>query len=168
MIDLSGKKPLIKIKQDTYDWIIESIGVIFLIVLIVIPLVYYKQLPERIPVHFNGSGQADGFGGKSSIWLFPLAGLIIWLIMTVVAAYNIFNYPVKITLQNAHIQYRLATRLIKILKVLILPMFSFISYRTIQTALGKVTGLGKIFLPVFLLIIAGVIVIYITQALNNR
>ena len=169
MIDFSSGKPILRIEKNIYDRIIEFIGVLFLVALIAIPVIYYKQLPDRIPVHFNGAGEADGFGGKSSIWIFPAVGLFIWLLMTIVAAFpNIFNYPVKITQQNAPVQYRLAVRLIRIMKVVILLMFSFISFRTIQTAVGKAAGIGKVFLPVFLVLIGGIIVIYSVQAFNNR
>ena len=153
MIDFSSGKPILRIEKNIYDRIIEFIGVLFLVALIAIPVIYYKQLPDRIPVHFNGAGEADGFGGKSSIWIFPAVGLFIWLLMTIVAAFpNIFNYPVKITQQ----------------KVVILLMFSFISFRTIQTAVGKAAGIGKVFLPVFLVLIGGIIVFYFVQAFNNR
>jgi hypothetical protein len=47
-------------------------------------------------------------------------------------------------------------------------MFSFISYRTIQTALGKETGLGKTFLPVFLIVTFGVVIIFFFIANTTR
>jgi uncharacterized membrane protein len=45
------------------------------IVLLAIPFGYaaylYPSLPETIPTHFNIKGEADGFGGKDSIFLGP-------------------------------------------------------------------------------------------------
>ena len=51
---------------------------------------------------------------------------------------------------------------------LILIIFSFISFQTIRTATGGAEGLGKAFMPVFLLLTFGVIIIYIVRSLNNR
>ncbi len=38
-----------------------------------IPFIYlgmhYQNLPETVPTHFNGEGNADKFGHKSSLWL---------------------------------------------------------------------------------------------------
>jgi hypothetical protein len=122
-----------------------------------------------IPVHFNAAGLPDGFGSKSTLWILPLTAVFLYLLLTVLEAFpNIYNFPVKITPGNAFIQYRLATRLIRILKTILLILFSFISYKTIKTATGDTTGLGKAFLPVFLLITFGVIIIYIVHSLNNR
>lgn len=45
------------------------------LVLIAIPFGYaafiYSSLPATIPIHFNYKGEADGFGGKDSIFLGP-------------------------------------------------------------------------------------------------
>ena len=43
--------------------------------LIIAPFIYgaliYPHLPSQIPTHFNIKGEADGFGGKDSIYLGP-------------------------------------------------------------------------------------------------
>ena len=45
------------------------------IILLAIPFGYaayvYPSLPTTIPIHFNIKGEADGFGGKDSIFLGP-------------------------------------------------------------------------------------------------
>ena len=47
----------------------------YVLLLIGIPFIYaaylYPSLPEIIPTHFNIKGEADGFGGKDSIYLGP-------------------------------------------------------------------------------------------------
>ena len=48
----------------------------YVLILIGIPFIYatylYPSLPEIIPTHFNIKGEADGFGGKDSIYLGPV------------------------------------------------------------------------------------------------
>jgi uncharacterized membrane protein len=48
----------------------------YVLLLIGIPFIYaaylYPSLPEIIPTHFNIKGEADGFGGKGSIYLGPI------------------------------------------------------------------------------------------------
>ena len=48
----------------------------YVLLLIGIPFIYaaylYPGLPEIIPTHFNIKGEADGFGGKNSIYLGPV------------------------------------------------------------------------------------------------
>jgi uncharacterized membrane protein len=162
-------RPRIKIRRTTPDWVIEFLAFAFLIILIALPLIFANDLPERIPTHFNFAGEPDDYGTKMTLWLLPVIGTIMYLGMTIVESFPyIYNYPVEITQENAVNQYRLATRLIRILKTIILIIFSFISYGTIKTALGNTTGLGKAFLPVFLLLTFSVIIIFIAKSLNNR
>jgi uncharacterized membrane protein len=163
------ERPRIKLKMSSIDWTAEIIAFAFLVILISLPLVYLNELPETIPVHFNGAGVPDGYGSRSSLWLLPLIGMSIYLMMTILSAFpHIYNYPVKITPENAIVQYRLASRLMRILKTLILVIFSFISYKTIKTATGNAEGLGKAFLPVFLLITFGIIIVFVVRSLNNQ
>jgi uncharacterized membrane protein len=162
-------RPVIKLKFTSADWAIEFIGLACLTVLFILPIFYLPQLPERIPTHFNGAGIPDGFGAKSSVWILPATGVFMYILMTAVAAFpQIFNFPVKITEENAPVQYRLATRFIRILKSLILVLFLFLSYKTFSTALGKTMGLGKAFLPVFIILTIFPIIFYLVKALNNK
>jgi uncharacterized membrane protein len=168
---MSQKKnlPKIRIRRRTFDWVIELMAFIFLAFQIILPFIYYNHLPESIPVHFNGAGQPDGFGSRSTLWILPGTSLFLYLLMTILEAFPyIYNFPVEITPENAVTQYTLATRLIRILKTLLLIIFSFLSYKTIKTATGETPGLGKVFLPVFLLLTFGLIIIYIVRSLNNR
>lgn len=168
-IKTKGKRPRIKIEKKTIDWIAELIAFVFLVMLVALPLIFLKELPERIPVHFNLAGQTDSYGSRSTMWLLPLLGLFIYIGMTIIERFpHIYNYPVEITEKNALKQYIIATRLIRILKTVILIIFSFITWQTIKTAKGNTSGLGKVFLPVFLLFIFGIVLIYIVKSLNNR
>jgi len=161
--------PKIRIRRTTFDWAIEFVAFVFLVVLIVLPLIYYNHLPEKIPVHFNGAGIPDGYGSRSTLWILPVTSLFLYLLFTILEAFPyLYNFPVEITTDNAVTQYTLATRLIRILKTVILIIFAFISYQTIKTATGETVGLGRAFLPVCLLLIFGVIVIYVVKSLNNR
>jgi len=164
-----NERPKIKLPLSSLDQVIEFIGIAFLLFMFVLPLRYYGDIPGKIPTHFNAAGTPDGFGSKATIWLLPLTGLALWLLMTIVNRFpDKFNFPVKITEENAPDQYRIATRMIRILKCVILIMFSFISYRTIQTALGKEAGLGKIFLPVFLVVTFGIVIIFFFKANTTK
>jgi uncharacterized membrane protein len=161
--------PKIKIRRTTLDWVIEFIGLFFLIILIALPFIFSGKLPDRIPTHFNIAGEPDGYGSKMTLWILPLTAAIMYIGMTILEAFPyIYNYPVEITPENAVSQYKLGTRLIRILKTTIAILFSFLSYQTMKTALGSAAGLGKVFLPVFLMITFGIIIIYLVRSLNSK
>jgi len=54
-------------------------------ILCIIPLIYvfsiYNSLPETIPIHFNGKGDADDFGNKNFIFLGGFMPLFVWIVM---------------------------------------------------------------------------------------
>lgn len=167
--DNKANRPRLKIKRTTVDWFIEFAAFSFVIILILLPIINYNHLPETIPVHFNAAGEPDGFGSRSTLWILPVTGVFMWLMFTVLESFpQIYNYPVKITPENAVTQYRMATRLLRVLKTVILIIFSFISLKTIDTAGGGASGLGKAFLPVFLILVFGVILIYFVKSVNNK
>jgi uncharacterized membrane protein len=164
-----NNRPRIKLKRSSLDWILEFVAFAFLVILITLPLIYLKNLPETIPVHFNAAGLPDGYGSRSTLFLLPVTGIFMYLLMTILEAFpHIYNFPVVITTENAPVQYRIATRLIRILKTVILITFSFISFQTIKTATGGAAGLGKAFFPVFLLLTFVPIIFYLVKSLNNR
>jgi uncharacterized membrane protein len=169
MMETQAKPPVIKIRRKRLDWVIEFVSLFFLLILIALPLIFSKDLPEKVPVHFNLAGDPDRYGTRLSLWLLPLVGFVTYLGMTILESFpQIYNYPVKITAENIVKQYTMGTRLIRILKTVILIVYSFLSYQTIKTAMGNTIGLGKAFLPVSLLLTFGVIIIYIANSFNNR
>jgi len=108
----------------------------------------FSDLPETIPTHYNGAGEADGFGEKTNIFVLPVIGTILFIGMTILNNYpHIFNYPSTITNENAYNQYSNATRMIRILKLVIVLVFGLILFNTLQNANGNTDGLGNWFLP---------------------
>ena len=63
---------------------------------------------------------------------------------------------------------RCARVLLAVVKAEIAWLFSYIEWRTIQTALGQVQGLGAAFLPVLLVTMTMTIVVYFSVASARR
>jgi uncharacterized membrane protein len=162
-------RPRIKIELDAFDWIIELISGLSLILMIGFPLYYFSELPDILPRHFNASGVADGFSQKNVIWTLPSIGFVMYIGMFFLSRFpHIFNYPKEITQENAEHQYRIATKLIRTLNMLLAVSFFYIELATIQTALNKQDGLGAFFLPIFLLGIFGTIGVYLYSGFKEN
>ncbi|MBQ4803579.1 DUF1648 domain-containing protein [Aquimarina sp. MMG015] len=153
--------PIIKVEKGLIDVLLEIIMLIGLITLILIPLFYYKDLPEMIPTHFNAKGTPDDYNSKSMIWFLPIIGLFLAAGLFVLnKSPHVFNYPKAFTKDNASKYYRNSTRLIRVLNLTITWTFVFILYKSVQVALGHSENLGIWFLPVFLIIIFGAIIYF--------
>ena len=148
---VTDKRPNIEIELTQTDRLLEGLALAGLAVLLALPVAYYAELPDTIPIHFNGKGEADGFGHKSTIWLMPGIGLALFALLTVVNRKSSnFNYPVRITPENAESQYRLGTRMIRMLKVLIMILFAWICWAMIQGAQSENPSIGAGFIWIIL------------------
>jgi len=160
-------RPKIKAELEPIDRIIQSFGLIAMATLIAFPLYYFNQLPDIIPSHYGSNGEPDGFSGKAIIWTLPIIGILLYVGLHCLSYYpHIYNYPQKVTEQNAKRLYTIATKVIRFLNAQIALVFSYITYSTIHTALGNKGGLGKSFLLVFVIsnvLVLGYLVYHSTQ-----
>ena len=145
------ERPRIKLELNTVDKAFEIIGWLLIISVWGFTVKNYANLPETIPTHYNGAGQADGFGGKATILTLPLIATVLFVGLTILNKFpHIFNYPINITQDNALRQYTNATRMIRYLKLIIVVIFGLIAFKTIQNANEQADGLGIWFLPMTL------------------
>ena len=162
-------RPKISIQPTKTDWVIELIGLFGIIFVIVFVMTSYNQLPDTIPRHYNATGEPDGFSGKSILFVQPMVTVATYLVLTIGLRFpHIFNYPVEIIAENAERQYRNAILLMRVIKTLIVIMFGYLTYATIQTGLGKMHGLGIWFAPVFLVVILGAVGFFVYRAFRLR
>jgi len=163
-----NKRPKIALELNQTDRILEIIGWILLIGIWILTLANYFGLPETIPIHFNAAGEADGFGNKITILALPILSTLLFVAMTILNKYpHVFNYPTKITQENALSQYTGATRILRYLKLIIVIIFGGIVFMTIQNVNGKADGLGTWFLPLTIIMIFMPIV-YLWVAGNKK
>ena len=144
-------RPKIKIELTSIDKLIEIKGWVLLLILWGLTIYSLINLPAIIPTHFSFNGQPDNFGSKSIVLLLPIVGTILFAGMTILNKYpHVFNYPKRITVENALFQYTIATKMLRYLKTALVLIFSLIVLFTYTTAIGKTNGLGLWFLPVVL------------------
>jgi uncharacterized membrane protein len=162
---MTEKRPQIKIQKTKIERSIDFLTWLIVTALCVYTIVEYTHLPKTIPIHFNSAGVADGFGNKSTILTLPIILVFLTILMSLISKFpHHFNYPNKITPENALRQYKLATNLIRYLKLAIVFIFSQITVSTIWIANGKKTGLGVWILPLDVGIIFTLIILFIFQS----
>lgn len=135
-------RPVLKIPRSRLEIIIEVIAVLGILAHALLLIHYWPALPDVIPTHFGISGEADGWGSKSSLVLLLAVNIGLYLMMTVLNFFpQTFNYIVEITEKNAREQYYYARLMMNFVKVEIVWIFAYIEWGTIQVALGKASGL---------------------------
>ena len=160
-----SERPKIKIPLQSLDYALEILAAWGLLGSIGLATYYYGQLPEQIPTHFGPSGQPDAFGSKNSLWLLPIMGTAIFALMTFLNRRpDWFNYPTKITAENAERQYTLGVRFIRFLKATVMLLFAYLVWGTINIATGGAEKLSSWILILPLLTVGSVLFFFYSSA----
>jgi uncharacterized membrane protein len=145
------ERPKLNINLTSSDKVLEMIGWAAILAIWVLIITSYSTLPATIPTHYNSQGIADGFGEKGSILALPIIATILFIGMTILSKFpHTFNYPTDVTANNALKLYTNATKVIRILKLVIVVIFELIILQTIRNVKGEASGLGVWFLPLTL------------------
>lgn len=149
----------------------ETLSWLCLLLIFFITARHYADLPAQIPTHTNLRGEVDGWGSRQTVWLLPLTSLFIFGLLSLALKFpKMFNYPVRITPENAQRQFNLARTFLRVIKSAVLLLFLILQWYIIALATGK----GNLFsepllMPVVLLAFAAVPVgWYIVLALRNK
>jgi uncharacterized membrane protein len=152
-----------------FDYLMEVIAAAGLIIMFLLPAMYWNELPDIIPRHFNSAGEPDGYGSRSVIWVLTIVAFVLYAGLTVLNRFpHIFNYPVRITEENADKIYTLGTRLLRIVKTIMIIIFVMITYRTISIAMGENERLGQYIIPVIMISMALPIIFVVYRIFRNK
>jgi uncharacterized membrane protein len=162
-------RPKLTIERTPTETALEILSVLGLLLSYYFLLSSWSSLPDKIPTHFGFDGAPDAWGSKMTLLLMPILATVIFAILTVLSRFpHTYNYPWRLTEQNAERQYRLARMLLTAVKMEVIYLFAYIEYGTIRTALGNADGLGSL-VPSFILIaLFGTVAFYFVKAWQSR
>ena len=162
-------RPKIKLSLTTTDKIVELLGIISIIGIWILVVTSYGKLPDTIPVHYDLNGGVDRISGKENIFALPIVATILFLGLTILNRFpHHFNYINKITEENAYRQYSIATKMIRFLKLIVVIVFGFIVWKTIQNVQGTTDGLGMWFLPIIIAPIVIPLIFFIAKSFKVK
>lgn len=163
------QRPRIQPQHTTADTIIEYLAWGLLSFTWIIAIVNYASLPETIPVHYNLAGEVDRMGAKATLWLLPGIATVLFAGLTLLSNYpHAFNYPTRITEENARKQYTNATRMIRYVKLAVVVLCGSIVLLTIRNTSGPSANLGAWFLPVAMGVLLLPLGYFVTRSLRMK
>lgn len=143
---------------------------------IVYNFMYFEYLPDEIPLHFGFDGIPDSYTAKTLLGLFtvPLIGVLIcgslsllnvFLVMNPEDPGKAINLPEKakheLGIERMEELRTLTARSLCTLNIIVALMLAYLSYGTVQIALGEMHKLGSVFwlfIALILIISIGMIV----------
>ena len=135
--------------QTLPEWLLELVSIAALALQWGLVALAFPELPDRVPRHFDATGQADAWGPRMMVWFLPIVNAAVYLLLGFVSRRpHLSNLPIEVTARNADRIYRLVRFQTVWLKAFITGMLAYMSWRTIEKAQGSDVGLGSAFLPV--------------------
>ncbi len=163
-------RPKIKIEKSKLDKSIEGLTFLLIVISAVLIGMYYQQLPEKLPIHFNWpSKDKNGYGTKDILWASPIiCGVIAAAIYKLNQYPWVFSYPTAINENNAKYNYKMSTQMLRVIGLIIGVMCLFLTSTSILNGLGNKTEFGNYFEPFFPILLVGIPIFYMIKILINK
>ena len=140
-----------KTENTRADRILDLLGWILLIGTLAYLILGWFSFPDQIPMHYNGAGEIDRWGGKGEIIFIEVMMWIFYLGIGVVEKYpQIWNTGVEVTAKNKEKIYRTLKYMLKTLKFLTALIFAYLIVNSLQS-----TPLQGWFTPAVMILIFG-------------
>lgn len=162
-------RPILNIPLTRTDQILEILGFLGIISLWLLTAFVYPRLPEAIPTHFNFKGEVDNYGDRNMVWLIPGVAVALFTLLTILNRHPYqFNYFVKITKENALLQYTFASRMIRTLKLSLIIIFNLLQWGLLKAAQDSTPHLNKLFLPLTVILILAPLGYFSWQSIKHK
>jgi uncharacterized membrane protein len=126
------------------------------------------RLPDRIPTHFDISGNPNAWGSPNMLFLLPIVATAVYLLTTVLAAFpSTFHYPVRIDPDRLPRAQEQTRDMISWIKVEMAGVLVYVQWSIIQAAHSKEFHMSPLMIPVFLVVLFGTVGWYIAAILKN-
>ena len=140
-----------KTENTRADRILDLLGWILLIGTLAYLILGWFSFPDQIPMHYNGAGEIDRWGGKGEIIFIEVMMWILYLGIGVVEKYpQIWNTGVEVTAKNKEKIYRTLKYMLKTLKFLTALIFAYLIVNSLQSV-----PLPGWFTPVVVILVFG-------------
>lgn len=143
------------------------INIICLLVLVgttIFLIVYWNNIPDEIPTHYNTAGEVDNVGDKSAVIMLPIFNWIMFGIMSVVELCpGAWNTGVRVTPENSGRVYGILGRMFLLIKLELVLLLAFIMMSAIFNS-----NMPVIVLPVSLVVLPATIIIHLISLYKNR
>ncbi len=152
-------RPILKLRKTKSEWMWDVIGGALFIGTIAFIVFSWNSIPDKVPGHYNALGEVDRWGSKYELLVLPIVGFILWGLMNTLEKFpHVHNYPERLNEMNVEAFYLNSRKLLNSMKNVCLLTFAYLMFQTIRVALGDIESLGLWFLPVMLIVFAGIII----------
>ena len=115
-------------------------------------------LPDRVPIHFDASGAANGWGSPHPMIFMPLIAGTIYLLTSLASRFpSSFHYPVRATPQILPRLQAITLNMLAWLKVELAWLFAMLQWVFVRSARSGDGHLFPVIIPGILLVFLGTV-----------
>jgi len=154
-------RPIVDLPNTNVERNFDLVSFACVVIMVMGSIAMMAYLPDRIPIHWNLKGQADGFGSKTTMLLLPMFSVLFFCMFSWV--YKIphkYNYAQKLTPENYEEQYLGSRKLLRIIHAFSQITFVCILGFILNGAFGESQNIPFWFPPLVLIAGVGFPVIY--------
>jgi hypothetical protein len=139
-------RPHVSLKMTPLEMLIEIAALAGMALNLIIFAYYWPKLPD------TAIGVTGGGLYQANIYIFvTMLPVIVYLVATLFGLFpRWFNYPVKISEENAPRQYRLAGNLMRYMKAEVTLCMLIIEWVFVQISMGEDMSFSPFFIPIFI------------------
>lgn len=138
----------------------------------ILPVLFWNQLPDKVPLHFNGRGEPGNYNPKYFVFMWGLfaTGLYSFMRLMSMVSPEGYNFPFKITPKNKSTQYRLIQICIRVLATNLVVIMALTMSSTVIWSVTEINYLEtpNFFPTLLIVLLAGPLVWYLFQAFKYR
>ena len=114
-----------------------------------------ERLPDRIPTHFDISGQPNAWGPPGFLWFLPVVATGLFLLLTVIGRirFRRYNLPVPVTDVNLPFVQEQTMVMVAWIKCELPCLFAYLQWSILQAARSHEFRLSPLLIPAFLVVI---------------
>jgi uncharacterized membrane protein len=128
-----------------------------------------QKLQDHVPTHFDISGNANAWGPTNTLFLLPIIGTAVYLLITGLASLPItrVNLPVRVTPVNLPFIQQRTREMISWIKVEMSLLFVYVQWTIMEAARKGEFRMSPVMVPVFVICVLGTVAVYLFIIVNG-
>lgn len=144
------RRPHIRPPRTRAETGFAALAVFGLVALLVVTAFWWARLPAIIPTHFGVDGRPNAYGSRASFLLLPGILVALLILFAVLSRFPwLYNYPVRITQENATRQYVRGRVFVAALAAVLAWFFTFLQW---EIGIASAQRSGHAFSPTLIII----------------
>lgn len=156
-------------KRKITDHIFQSTGFLLLALLWVFIILTINKSGDKVPSHFKLDGTIDGYAGKWTLWIIPIAGTVMYFVMRVLIRIlpRLLPYSMAFSQIKSEKRQLALSNILKVFQILFIGQFTCISLSSFLIATNRIQKIPAFIFPSFLIGILILIILLLIQYLRS-